>query len=206
MNFKEEKYIVIKNIISKELANFLHEYFLIKKQVFVTFKESSYISKFNNDWGTSGDGQCPKSYSMYGDIAMDNLLNSLTDKISEKSGYDLFPTYSYGRVYEKGAELEKHTDRESCAISGTLCLGGTDVWPIYLKDVNEKEIEINLKQGDILLYSGCELEHWRNEFEGELCTQVFLHYNDKNGLDGDENKFDKRPHLGLPSFFKEDEL
>jgi len=46
------------------------------------------------------------------------------------------------------------------------------------------------------------LEHWREAFQGEDCIQVFLHYNRKNALGAEENKFDKRLHLGLPSWFK----
>ena len=50
----------------------------------------------------------------------------------------------------------------------------------------------------MLVYSGCELEHWREAFEGNVCVQTFLHYNDANGRFGKENIFDKRPMLGIP--------
>jgi len=65
-----------------------------------------------------------------------------------------------------------------------------------------KEIKINLKIGDMLIYRGNELEHWRESFKGENCAQVFLHYNDKNTKDSDKNLYDKRPILGLPYYFK----
>ena len=55
-------------------------------------------------------------------------------------------------------------------------------------------------QGDMLIYQGCELEHWREAFEGENCGQVFLHYNDASKAE--ENKYDGRPFLGLPADFK----
>ena len=54
----------------------------------------------------------------------------------------------------------------------------------------------------MLLYSGCEVEHWREAFPGKDCGQVFLHYNDSQKKTAKENKFDKRPMLGLPSSFK----
>ena len=57
-----------------------------------------------------------------------------------------------------------------------------------------------LEVGDMLVYSGCELEHWREPFEGDVCGQVFLHYNHVNGPFAEKNRFDKRPMLGLPSF------
>jgi hypothetical protein len=56
--------------------------------------------------------------------------------------------------------------------------------------------------GDMLVYSGCELEHWREPFDGNICGQVFLHYNHVNGPFADKNKFDGRPKLGLPAFVK----
>ena len=52
----------------------------------------------------------------------------------------------------------------------------------------------------MLIYSGCELEHWREEFKGENCGQVFLHYNKLSS--NKTNKFDNRPMLGLPAYFK----
>jgi hypothetical protein len=41
---------------------------------------------------------------------------------------------------------------------------------------------INLEPGDAAIYSGCEIEHWREEFKGDWHAQTFLHYVDKNGL------------------------
>jgi hypothetical protein len=57
--------------------------------------------------------------------------------------------------------------------------------------------------GDMIIYQGCELEHWREKFEGENCGQVFLHYNDASKETAEENKYDERPFLGLPSWFKD---
>ena len=65
-----------------------------------------------------------------------------------------------------------------------------------------KGIKVDLKPGDMLVYSGCELEHWREKFKGKECVQVFLHYNNRKTPGSKDNMFDKRPHLGLPSWFK----
>ena len=46
MNFKKNKYLVIKNVISKDLATFLANYFVIKKQVYDTCLKARYISPF----------------------------------------------------------------------------------------------------------------------------------------------------------------
>ena len=55
----------------------------------------------------------------------------------------------------------------------------------------------------MLVYKGCELEHWRNIFKGKQCLQVFLHYNDVKSKFATTNKFDTRPMLGLPTYFKQ---
>jgi hypothetical protein len=149
-------------------------------------------------WGTWGDPQVPNTYSCYGDIAMETLLKYVKPIMEKRTGLKLVETYSYARIYKKGDVLKKHIDRPSCEISNTLNLGG-DPWYIFLK--SNKEHKIKLLPGDMLIYSGCELEHWREPFEGKDCTQVFLHYNNIKTM-GITNKFDGRPDLGLPSYAK----
>ena len=51
----------------------------------------------------------------------------------------------------------------------------------------------------MLIYKGCDLEHWREPFTGQNCGQVFFHYNRKT-KEAELNKYDKRPMLGLPGF------
>ena len=161
------------------------------------------------------DQQVPNTYSHYADIAMETLLTWVQPAMEKHTGLKLTPTYSYARIYKKGDILKRHKDRFSCEISTTLNLGG-DKWPIYLSpnenvgipdgkkitvESKAKGIKVDLKAGDMLIYSGCELEHWREAFQGEDCIQVFLHYN-KISKEADKNKFDTRQHLGLPSWFK----
>jgi hypothetical protein len=221
-DFKKDKYEIIKKTIPKVLSEFAYNYLLIKKQVAATMFYSNFLHKDQTEWGTFRDPQVPNTFAIYGDPAMEALLLK-TQPVVEKCINDkLLPTYSYARVYKKGDILQRHKDRISCEISTTMNLGG-DVWPIYLNpdpkaghvygkprgihkiqtyqpSTNKKEIKINLKPGDMLLYSGCDLEHWREPFEGRDCAQVFLHYN-RLSL-GDKNIFDNRKHLGLPVDFK----
>ena len=200
--FSKDRYKVVRNAIPKDVVYFVHDYFLLKKKVFKTLKQTTYISKFNNDWGIHNDSQCIRSYSHYSDIAMETILMLLKDKMEKETNLKLNPTYSYARIYENGEILEKHTDRFSCEVSATLCLGG-DKWPIFINDIKGNKKEINLEPSDMLIYSGCELEHWREQFTGEQCVQVFLHYNDSSKEIGKNNIYDGRPHLGLPAYFKE---
>lgn len=212
--FKKDKYEIIKNVISDDLADFLYYYSLLKRQVCKTFIDHRHISKFTKEFGTWQDPQVPNTYSIYGDVAMDTLLFKVGNIMEQRSGYKLVPTYSYMRVYKKGDVLKRHKDRMSCEISTTINLGG-DEWPIYIsknpkdgkhttkgyKPSKVKGIKVDLMPGDMLMYRGCELEHWREKFEGDHCVQVFLHYN-KAGKKS--NELDGRIHLGLPSQFKKE--
>tara|TARA_R100001163_G_scaffold2784_1_gene4276 strand:- start:5092 stop:5748 length:657 start_codon:yes stop_codon:yes gene_type:complete len=212
MSFKEKKYTVVKSAISKELATFIYDYFSLKRRVARTMFDKTFISPFTEDWGYWGDKQVPDTYSHYGDVVMETLLEKLLPLMKEQTGLDLVPTYSYARIYKQGDVLERHKDRPSCEISTTLSLGG-DHWPIYLEpnknvgipgkdgctaESNNPGLKIFLHPGDMLIYSGCVLEHWREEFKGENCAQVFLHYNNVE-TQGVKNIYDDRVHLGLPS-------
>ena len=198
--FKEKKYQVIKNAISYELANFVFNYQLLRRQAVAYMYEGNYTSEYGH-YGNFKDRQVPGVYAEYSDMVMETLLVKVLPILEKEIDLKLMPTYSYMRVYEKGSILKKHKDRYSCEVSTTLNLGG-NTWPIYLKDTEEKVIEIKLNPGDMLIYSGCELEHWRDKFEGELCGQVFLHYNDMSNSKWKDNAYDGRPHLGLPTWFK----
>ena len=200
----KNNYKVIQQAISKDLANFIYSYFLMKRKVARKMYDERYISQTNYDYGRWNDEQIPETYSHYADIAMETLLQNLQPKMEEETGLKLTPTYSYARIYKKGDILHRHKDRYSCEVSTTLNLGGDD-WPIYLEPSGEegKEgVRIDMQPGDMLVYKGCDVEHWREAFEGENCGQVFLHYNDASDPKAEENKYDKRPFLGLPSWFK----
>jgi len=204
MSFKKTKYTVLKNAISPELAEFVYKYFLNKREVARFLFDQKYISPFNKEYGVWNDEQVPNTYSHYSDIAMETLLQEVKPIMQKHTGLKLSPTYSYARIYKKGDVLTRHKDRYSCEISTTLNLGG-DPWSIYLDPTGKKGqagIEINLDPGDMLIYSGCDLEHWREEFTGQNCGQVFLHYNKKGSKLAKENYLDKRPLVGVPSWFK----
>tara|TARA_R110000822_G_scaffold305202_1_gene430815 strand:+ start:406 stop:1038 length:633 start_codon:yes stop_codon:yes gene_type:complete len=202
MNFKKDNFIVIKKTISEELSNFVYRYFLLKRKVADTLYKNKYVPNNSPEWGVWNDQQVPNTYSHYSDIVMETLLLDVQPIMEKLTELQLVPTYSYARIYKKGDILHRHKDRPSCEISTTLNLGG-DSWPIFLEpsgQLGEKGIKIDLEPGDMLVYSGCILEHWREQFEGENCGQVFLHYNNLNSQHVKNNKFDGREHLGLPSF------
>ena len=211
MNFQEKKYQVIKNAVSYELANFIFNYFLLKRDA-VKYMYEKNITYDTGLLGTWTDKQVPNTYSIYGDPVFDTLLMKVLPVMKQETGLELIPTYSYARIYKQGDILKRHKDRPSCEISTTLNLGGTP-WPIFIDGTGADNVideyknihkpnapegtKVLLEVGDMLVYSGCELEHWREPLEGETCGQVFLHYNHVNGPFADKNKFDGRPLLGI---------
>ena len=212
MSFKTKKYQVIRGALSKELANYIFNYMMLQRDAVDFMLKNNKINTANPFIGTRGDQQIPGTYSKYADWVMETLLMFMIPIMKLKTGMELVPTYSYTRLYEKGNILKRHKDRPSCEVSTTLHLGG-DEWPIFLdpsgqdfvideyKNIHKpnapKGVRVDLKIGDMLIYSGCELEHWREPFEGKVCSQVFLHYNHANGPYAKTNLFDKRPMLGV---------
>jgi len=214
MHFNKQGYAVLKNAIDKKLALFLYDYLLLKRKVTTHLFKENYFSPYDNILGSLSDTQVPETYCSYSDIAMENLLINLKPLMEKIVKFKLVPTYSYTRVYKKGDILKRHKDRPSCEISTTLNLGG-DSWPIFIDGTGSNNVideyrnihkpnapkgtKITLKPGDMLIYKGCDLEHWREAFKGKDCVQTFLHYN--RASKSNNNKFDGRPFLGLPSYF-----
>ena len=213
--FDKNNYTVIKKALDPKIAEFVYNYFLMKRQVARTMFDTRYISPYTTEFGVWNDEQVPETYSHYGDIAMDTLLLKTQPVMEKHTGMKLIPTYSYARIYKKGDVLHRHKDRFSCEISTTMNLGGDD-WPIYIEpnpkkggikegkyksDMTDGK-KVVLKPGDMLVYKGNLCEHWREAFDGEDCGQVFLHYNNAKTPGADKNIYDSRTHLGLPSWYK----
>ena len=217
MSFKKNKYVIVKKAISKDLATFLYNYLLIKRQVARTLFDTRYISPFEKMFGTFGDGQVPNAFGIYSDVAMETLLLKIQPLVEKHTKMKLTPNYTYTRIYTKGDILARHKDRFSCEISTTLNLGG-DIWPIYIDTtgsdnvINEqknimkpnapKGTKVILKPGDMLVYKGNICEHWREPLDGDECAQVFLHYNNIKTKGAEKNLFDGRLHLGIPKDIK----
>ena len=212
--FKKNNYMVIKKAIDPKIAEFVMNYFMMKRQVARTMFDDRFISPFTTEWGVWNDIQAPETYSHYGDVAMETLLLAVQPKMEKETGLGLIPTYAYARIYKNGDILKRHKDRFSCEISTTMNLGG-DKWPIYIepnpkkgKDTDNgykseytEGVKVDLNPGDMLVYKGNLCEHWRDKFNGKDCAQVFLHYNNVKTKGSKKNMFDGRKHLGLPSYF-----
>jgi len=186
MTFIENGYQIVRNFIDKDFCLFIQDYFYLR------------IKAGHAD---INDKQASFAYSFYSDPLIETILEGSCEALSEISGFKLLPTYTYTRLYGTGDELVKHRDRESCEISATLSLGipdGEEVNPIYFsrnEDGSDAK-KIILNPGDLCLYRGCELYHWRPPFTQKWYLQAFLHYVDSNGPYKD-NIYDNRPYLGV---------
>jgi len=185
-SFLNNGYFVVKNFLDADFVNFIQHYF------FVRIKGGQYEKE---------DAQAPLSRSFYGDPLTDSILDLSCESLSKISGINLLPTYTYTRLYSMGDELAIHRDRPSCEISATLALGipdGEHVSPIYFSQSEDKSnaVKIILEPGDLCLYRGCDLYHWREPFTQKWYLQSFLHYVNADGPYKD-NIYDGREFLGM---------
>ena len=208
--FKENDYVVIRNQLTKEQCDLLYSYCKIKV-CSADFKYTYDSESYNRDWdGVWDDTQALNTYSCYGDPIMESIMYMNTNSIQSYTGLNLFPNYSYWRFYERGNKLEKHKDRDGCEISCTIFIG-SDVsnvdehmypeytWPMWVLDKDGNELPIQLNAGDMIVYRGCDIIHWREPFIGLNHAQVFIHYSD---VDNSNIKFDGRPLLAIPKKFQ----
>lgn len=213
-HFDEYGFSVVRNFIDAEKANLLYEYSKIVSQS-ISFKIANYPEKYDTEWdGNFLCAQAVGAYSKYGDPIMEALAKQTIEKTENYLGKSLYFTYAYWRLYQKNHELEKHTDRKSCDISSTICLGWDSSnlsipyhWSFFVKSKNE-DVEIMMNPGDAVFYRGCDLLHWRNKCEALNHAQVFFHYNaineNKPSIDpsGDGKYLDGRIALGVPKQYQ----
>jgi PKHD-type hydroxylase len=173
-------YVILKDAMPKELC----------KQL------TDHMFKLHDEGKLVKDEQCPLSDSVYGDPIFDDLLQKYAKPLGDHIGKTLLPTYTYARIYRTGEVLKKHKDRPACEISATMTLGfdGIKVWPIFFDE--KKEIPVDLNVGELAMYKGCEILHWRPQFKGKWQVQVFFHYVDANGPYKNEYK-DGRSQFGV---------
>ena len=181
--FQKQGFEVVKGYIPPFFSTYLRNYFTLRAQIDPTL---------------TGDPQAPNSHSVYGDPAFEMVMAMSTPDIEEIVGKNLIPQYTYARIYKNGSVLERHSDRPECQYSITLCLGGEydKHWPIWINDYSGKSHEVPLDEGDMVVYHGTALEHWRDKFEGTTQYQLFMHYVDAQG-EFKDRVFDGRHNLGM---------
>lgn len=193
-SFEKNGFEVVRNAVHNETALLLaRELQMVRDNV---YRSNNVDPQYIGFWA---DNQCARSFSCYGMYGTESLMDLLTPRIQEITGKKVAPGYSYSRIYYNQADLLPHCDRDSCQYSVTLSLK-TDVnsaWPICIMGLDGVVHEVVLNNGDMLVYRGDILTHWRNKFNGTTHTQTFFHFVD---LDGEyaHCALDGRPMLGAP--------
>ena len=133
------------------------------------------------------------AFDRYCDALSTTIQEMLHPVMETCTGLRLLPTYNYTRVYPPGAVLVPHTDRPACEISATLTIRNypAEVWPIFLRRKDNTTARVDLEPGDMLVYCGMELPHWREAGTVEQ-TGIFMHWVDANGRYTDHHGDPKR--------------
>ena len=181
--FKKQGYCIIKNVLSEDIINLYSQYALFDE-----------LQDFAPD-----QTQVYGAHAKYADPAMESMLLYLHKTVEQNTGLNLFPTYSFYRVYRSGDELVEHKDRPSCEISTTVCFNydyknHNYSWPIYMN-----ENPVHLTPGDMVIYRGCDLNHYRKKLniqDNVWHVQGFFHYVNANGPYRDF-KYDQRDNVGM---------
>jgi len=193
--------IFIQEFLPKDILNIAYSYCLLK------YQNKSFIDS---------DTQSNSLIKEHSDFLMETLLEASKPVIEKNVSKELFPTYSFLRIYDKGSDLKVHTDRESCEYTVALCLGAEPQDKPYNLFVGERDKESEYKYfsdkndweryridhkfsmlpNNAVIFQGMEKIHWREYCEHDHFITVFLHYVDKSGP-YKEWKFDKRNNIGI---------
>lgn len=163
--FKDKGYIVAENIIPHFIIEDLKDFWL----------------DCNIEYDTGAEDINFVHKSSQQDVNEFQLVQYLSDfivpRIEAQVGLPLIPTYNQGRMYHKGATMSGHVDRLPCDVSITFTVANEgENWPIRLIDKTGEPKSISTKIGDCLIYSGCEVQHWRDKNPNDLQVQHFFHF------------------------------
>lgn len=178
--------MIVKQFIDKDTVEVISRY--------LENALSRYPENIQGDEGNS----CKISF--YADPLIEMVLKDKTDYIEQITGLNLYPTFSFVKVYQKGEELKPHVNRPSCEISLSCHIATVGkAWPLWMHTPGNNPTKYILEQGDACIYKGCEIVHWREvATETDINVQIMLHYVNKNGPYA-EYKYDCRDKLSVVS-------
>jgi hypothetical protein len=220
--FKDNGYVVLKNAISKDALEFINATWdRLKDKPF-----SEHFPYVIGEHIQESTWEMPFSFTNFGSAPFGHYAHlKLQQLIEEKLSIDLVPTYYFSREYYTDAVLYAHRDRPSCEISATIAIDfktrNKKPWAIWVKKDNEfsknelsafsvsqglseearaKEncIEVMLDPGDMMVYQGCNVIHWRDPLDGDYSRHIFIHFVHADGKifkDYPEIANDFRPSL-----------
>ncbi len=129
-----------------------------------------------------GDEQSSRRYAAHNESVARFFHHQIANAVGAIAGEAVKPSYVYFGSYLSGAELKKHTDRQQCEFSVTLCVDFSPEpdlatsWPIRV-DTPEGPVKVYQALGDGLMYRGTKVPHYRHVLaEGYTSTSIFFHY------------------------------
>jgi len=199
LDFVNNRYVVLRNFIPKEIIRMTMDTWRS-----IENDEQSFNAHFRAEdelTHSTPEAQRKKSHGAYNFPPAVGLHTWLKNKLNGVLDINIQETYSYSRKYYRGASLTAHTDRPSCEISCTFPLAyNTDdntPWKIWLnnegnwincqnssgqefikshtQDVH-RGTALELDIGDVLLYQGPNIPHWRNTLVGDYSYHMFIHF------------------------------
>ena len=190
MKYASEKdfAFVKQNVVDKDVCKFVAQEMRLLDEM---------VSYVNADMGKE-PGQ-EESFSWYGPLCLETLSLHIQPKLEEILDRELIPSYTYGRIYRTGGHLEKHLDRRASEYTISVCIEKDDThdWELCVQRADKTVETFKLDVGDILIYPGRDLVHWRQgKFQGKEQIQGFIQYVDAHG-DSTDLKWDGRPKMGL---------
>jgi hypothetical protein len=182
MPFDKDSYEVVPGVLPQPLLRAAQNYFDI------LYLQDEFDRK---ELGSVPGG----AWDRYCDGLAITIQEYLQGIMEERTGLQLLPTYNYTRIYPPGTPLVPHTDRPACEISATLTIQNVpnEVWPIYLRTRDDRTVQVDLNPGDMLIYRGMDLPHWRQASDIRQ-TGIFLHWVDANGPYVEHHGDPKRRH------------
>ena len=200
----KEGYVVLKNFVPKDMIQFTMDSWQTMELDHQSYP--SFAGKEEDIIQDSPKDTLFKSTGIYNSPFGVALHRWIWDELKHHIDLELNETYSYSRKYDRGAYLKAHADRPSCEISGTICLDyKTDdntPWSIWVDNssdwinrpneifnetqavpIRERKTakRIDLEVGDLLLYQGPNVAHWREKLLGEHSYHIFVHFYNVNG-------------------------
>lgn len=122
--------------------------------------------------------------NQYAPLGGEAMLVHCRAAIEALVGRELLPAYAFWRIYEHGAALGRHVDRNACEVSATIAIASDPAeadWPIRVEGLDGTGAALSLRPGDGAIYLGCQVPHWRDPLDGASQHQLFLHYVVRDG-------------------------
>jgi hypothetical protein len=220
-DFYDNRFVVLRNFIPKDIINMtLDTWKTIEANP--DYKDAFFHREIEttNNSPKSSLGKSEGCYKFPPAVALHRWLR---DNLRDVIDIELVETYSYTRTYDRGAYLKSHTDRPSCEISATICLDyksdDNTPWKIWVQndrnyiddavhdqpslfEISQKPVigkregcvAVSLEVGDVLLYQGPNIPHWRDTFLGDYSSHMFLHFINANSNMNGVSTFTKPSH------------